>query len=216
LEVRVRKFLGNAILTIGVLLLGVFAIVLAAIVLSQPRMAADIGPKPPTYAEKHGDQQLAYLLVKLELKTRAVMRDHYARAQSPIPPVDLVYKRWLAKNAILPAAVADRVFSEVVPGATGGRAWVKMVVEQPRNPHNRGDSTALEMLSEIKKGGASAERSAPDACYYAEPIKATQLCLPCHGDPKGSSDPIFPQFKRDGWRVGDTIGAVVARVAPEK
>ncbi len=60
------------------------------------------------------------------------------------------------------------------------------------------------------------DRSSPEAYYYAEPIKATATCLPCHGEPKGEPDPAFPQFKKDGWRVGDIIGAVVARVAPEK
>ena len=155
------------------------------------------------------------MLVKLELKTRAVMGGHYTRAQSTIPGVDFIYKRWIAKNMILPAAVADQVFSEVVPGATGGRAWVKMVVENPRNPHNRGDSIALELLGTIQGGNATAERSTPEAYYYAEPIKATSTCLSCHGDPKGAPDPVFPQYEKDGWRDGDIVGAVIARVAPE-
>jgi hypothetical protein len=169
-----------------------------------------------TYLDKWGDQELAYLLVKLELKTRAVIGGHYTRVQSPVPGIDTIYKRWLAKNAILPAAVADRVFSEVVPGATGGRAWVKMVVEEPRNPHNRGDSTALELLREIQDGNPGAERSTPKAYYYAEPIKATKTCLPCHGELRGEPDPLFPQYKKNGWRDGEIVGAVIARVAPEK
>ncbi len=144
------------------------------------------------------------------------MLGHYARAQSPVPAVDLIYKRWLAKNTILPAAVADRVFAEIVPGATGGRAWVKMVVEEPRNPHNRGDNTALELLHQIQAGAPSAERSVPEAYYYAAPIKANKTCLLCHGEPKGEPDPVFPQFKKNGWRAGEIIGAVIARVAPEE
>lgn len=213
MRVRIGKKIASAG---GILLFGVVAVLLAAIVLAKPRMSTDPSTKPPIYAEKHGDEQLAYLLVKLELRTRAVIRDHYTSTQSSVPPTDLIYKRWLAKNSILPAAVADQVFSEVVPGATAGRAWVKMVVEEPRNPNNRGDATALDLLRELKDGNASAERSIPEAYYYAEPIKATQLCLPCHGEPRGTQDPLFPQYKRDGWQGGDIIGAVVARVAPEK
>lgn len=190
-------------------------VLLTGIVLSHPETDAKSSAAVPTYEDKRGDQELAYLLVKLELRTRAVIGGHYTRPQSAIPGVDFIYKRWVAKNTILPAAVADRVFSEVVPGATGGRAWVKMVVPDPRNPHNRGDSVALELLGTIQDGNATAERSTAEAYYYAEPIKATRVCLPCHGDPKGAPDPLFPQYKKDGWRAGDIIGAVVARVAPE-
>ena len=190
-------------------------VLLTGIVLSHPETDAKSSAAVPTYADKRGDQELAYLLVKLELRTRAVIGGHYTRPQSAIPGVDSIYKRWVAKNTILPAAVADRVFSEVVPGATGGRAWVKMVVPDPRNPHNRGDSVALELLSTIQDGNATAERSTAEAYYYAEPIKATRVCLHCHGDPKGAPDPLFPQYQKDGWRAGDIIGAVIARVAPE-
>ncbi len=193
----------------------VLVVLLAGIVLSHPEVDTKPSAEAPTYEDKRGDQELAYLLVKLELRTRAVIGGHYTRPQSVIPGVNFIYKRWIAKNTILPAAVADRVFSEVVPGATGGRAWVKMVVEGPRNPHNRGDSTALELLDTVQAGSATAERSTAEAYYYAEPIKATSACLPCHGDPKGAPDPLFPQYEKDGWRAGDVIGAVVARVAPE-
>lgn len=48
------------------------------------------------------------------------------------------------------------------------------------------------------RGGTTA-----DAFYYAEPIEA-----------KGAPDAYFPQFKKDGWREGEIIGAVVARVSP--
>jgi len=190
-------------------------VLLTGIVLSHPEADTKPSAGVPTYEDKRGDQELAYLLVKLELRTRAVIGGHYTRPQSAIPGVDFIYKRWIAKNTILPAAVADRVFSEVVPEATGGRAWVKMVVQDPRNPHNRGDSIALELLGTIQGGNATAERSTAEVYYYAEPIKATSTCLPCHGEPKGAPDPVFPQYEKNGWREGDIIGAVVARVAPE-
>lgn len=169
---------------------------------------------PPGIAEKNGDEQLAYLLVKLELKTRSEIGGHFARQQSPVPVVDRFYQHLLVKNLILPAAVADRIFAETVPAATGGRAWVKMVVDQPRNPNNRGDEAALDLLAELRAGATTAERNTTDAHYYAEPIRAKAICLYCHGEPKGAPDPYFPQFTKDGWREGDIIGAVVGRVAP--
>ena len=204
----------KVVLVAGLVVLVAWAIVLGGIVLSRPGTGTPKGTQV-TYAEKEGDQELAYLLVKLELKTRATIGGHYTRAQSSVPGVDFLYKRWLAKNLVLPAAVADQVFFDVVPGATGGRAWVKMVVEDPRNPHNRGDDVALELLRTIQTGQASVERSTPEAYYYAEPIKATTTCLPCHGGPRGDPDPLFPQYQKNGWRDGDIVGAVVARVSPK-
>ncbi len=89
---------------------------------------------------------------------------------------------------------------------------MKMVVEEPRNPHNIGGSIALDLLKEVKTGVPTAERLTSEAYYYAEPIKATHTCLPCHGEPKGEPDPLFPQFKKNGWQAGEIVGAVVARV----
>lgn len=207
-----RKILVAAMSVLLIVSLGL----LASILLSTPQTISVPRPEQMRSVVKRGDQGLAYLLVKLELRTRAVISEHYTRAQSPVPGVDRIYKRWLAKNAILPAAVADRVFFEVVSGATGGRAWVKMVVEEPRNPNNRGDAIAMELLREIQSERPSAERSTPEAYYYAEPIKTTKTCLPCHGAPKGDPDPVFPQYKKNGWQDGEVVGAVIARVAPEQ
>jgi hypothetical protein len=155
----------------------------------------------------HSGEELARLLVKLEKRTRAVVAGHYVRADEP-------HRAWMAENLLLPAAVADNVFHETVPKATTGRAWVKMVVDSPRNPHNSGDQTAVELLAELKGGAAWAQRYTPSACYYAEPIKTARTCLLCHGEPSGQPDPFFPQYTKNGWREGEVIGAIVARVEP--
>lgn len=152
------------------------------------------------------DEQLAQLLVKLELRTRGVIAGHYVKA-------DTAHREWLAENLLLPAAVADGIFYEIVPETTGGRAWVKMVVDEPRNPHNKGDETAVVILDEIKAGTSPVTRRTADAYYYAEPIVAKKTCLQCHGQPKGDPDPFFPQYKKDGWEEGEIIGAVVGRVS---
>jgi hypothetical protein len=175
--------------------------------------SADV-PAPLDLEEREGDREMAYLLVKLVRKTRGVIAGHYGGSQSDMPMVDTVYKRTLARNRVLPAAVADPIFSKVVPHATGGRAWVKMVVPKPRNPNNKGDAAALALLEEIRKDGVRAERQVGKAYYYGEAIKAKQGCMACHGEPKGASDPAFPEYTKDGWKVGDIIGAVIARVEP--
>lgn len=164
--------------------------------------------------QMNDDEQLAYLLVKLMKGTRREIGGHFTRNQSPIPVVDRLYQHLMVKNLILPAAVADHVFAEAVPNATDGRAWVKMVVDQPRNPHNRADEVAMTLLADLRNGAASKLHSTSDAFYYAEPIKAKKACLYCHGGPKGDPDPYFPQYEKNGWQEGDIIGAVVARVAP--
>ncbi len=181
-----------------------------------PKEKAPASPLERASGDKKGDEQLAYLLVKLELQTRSEMASHFTRKQSALPGVDKMYQRLLVKNLILPAAVAGNIFSEVVPQATSGRAWVKMVVDEPRNPKNRGDAVALDLLAELRKGTATAERNTGDAFYYAEPIKAKAACMYCHGEPKGAADPFFAQYKKEGWRTGEIIGAVIARVAPDE
>jgi hypothetical protein len=193
------------------------AVLVAALLLVGPIMILALaGPTDDAKTDpRSGDEELAYLLVKLEKKTRQVIAGHYGRQQPGGPDATAAYKDYLIENLILPAAVADPIFSEVVPEATGGRAWVKMVVPEPRNPNNQGDATALAMLAELQKGADSAWRTNADARYYAEPIVAKAGCLPCHGTPAGEPDQYFPQYRKNGWEAGEIIGAVVARVAPE-
>lgn len=196
-------------MTVGLVSFLVSIALLASTVPSPSGTALSLASERMIKAERDGDPELAHLLVKLEKKTRAVIGESYTSSSSE-------YKRWLAKNLILPAAVAGRVFADLVPDVTGGRAWVKMVVQEPRNPKNRGDAIALEILREVQAGALSVERPTPEAYYYAEPIKATKTCLLCHGEPEGGPDPLFPQYKKNGWRDGEIIGAVIARVAPKK
>jgi len=158
------------------------------------------------HADRAFDQEFARLLVKLELQTRAVIAKHYVQA-------DENHRDWLAHNLLLPAAVADNVFHEVVPEVTKGRAWVKMIVDEPRNPNNAGDSVTPALLKELRGGNASVERSTKNAYYYGEPIRAAKTCLACHGSPQGEPDPYFPEYAKDGWETGQVVGAVIARVA---
>ncbi len=209
--------LKNVVLAVALILLFLSAGALIAIATAGPaETTTGAGTRlTPSAAgqRRQGDRELAYLLVKLELKTRSVIAGHYARGQSSFACINGFYKRWLSKNMILPAAVADAIFAQVVPEATSGRAWVKMVVDEPRNPNNLPDDVAKDILAEIKGGAEHAQRDTGQSYYYAEPIKTNALCLRCHGEPAGEPDPSFPQFKKDGWEAGQVVGAVVARVA---
>ena len=201
------------VVAISFVLLALMAVVSVAVTTSASK------PDPggaASYLDKDGDDELAYLLVKLEKRTRQVIAGHLGRKQPAGADATAAYKQFLIENLILPAAVADPIFAEVVPGATGGRAWVKMVVPEPRNPNNRGDATALEIFAELRRGAESVWRKADGASYYGEPIVATAGCLPCHGTPAEEPDPHFPQYLKNGWKAGDIVGGVIARVAPEK
>jgi hypothetical protein len=206
--------------SLGPLLVALVLVIPAAMLLADQQSGSETATTEATAEEtdvdRSADEELACLLVKLEKQTRKVIAGHYGRQQEGGPEATKVYKDYMIKNLILPAAVADPIFSEVVPEATGGRAWVKMVVPEPRNPNNLGDATALEMFEELQEGAAFAERKTSDACYYGEPIVATAGCLQCHGSPAGEPDPNFPQYKKNGWQAGDVVGGVIARVAHEK
>ncbi|MBI4589098.1 MAG: hypothetical protein HY725_09680 [Candidatus Rokubacteria bacterium] len=90
-----------------------FAILMGTGATSPMQVAGQSAPLPPT-----SDQELAKLLVKLVLRTRATIAKQYQTGR--FPGWDQVYKYALAKNVVLPAAVADQVF-QAVPDLTGGR-----------------------------------------------------------------------------------------------
>ena len=169
-----------------------------------------IGQTPA--AKDSADMELAQLLVKLEVRTRAVIAGHFSASSSAQTSNQSKFQQMLIQNKILPAAVADKVFSETVPAATNHRAWVKMVVDVPRNPNNQGDERALQILSKLKTGVPYAQLVERDCVYYGEPITAKKWCLSCHGEDKGAPDPYFPQFHKNGWKEGDVIGGVISRV----
>ena len=155
------------------------------------------------------EKVLAKLLVKLELQTRAVIASKFSKSKGD-------NKEFMIEHTILPAAVADPIFSRIVPQNTDDRAWVKMVVDKPRNPNNRGDEVAMRMIDSLKQDKVKyVEQDLADAYYYAEPIVATKACLECHGNPKGAPDPHFAEYRLEGWKVDDVIGGVVARVAKD-
>lgn len=76
----------------------------------------------------------------------------------------------------------------------------------PRNPANEPVGVEIDILKELEKGQLEeyvlVER---DQIRYFKPIKLTQECMLCHGDPAGSADPVGGV--REGWRVGEIHGA---------
>jgi methyl-accepting chemotaxis protein len=83
----------------------------------------------------------------------------------------------------------------------------------PRNPVHAPDQFELEALTAFERDRDLKEffkRSTVDGqevMRYAQPVRLTQDCLYCHGDPAGSMDPFG--FAKEGMKEGDLRGAFV-------
>jgi len=76
----------------------------------------------------------------------------------------------------------------------------------PRNPANSPDQVEQAVLSELQ------QKKLPHKVVvekgqirYFRPIKLTEDCMFCHGEPKGKPDPTG--HPREGWRAGELHGA---------
>ena len=83
----------------------------------------------------------------------------------------------------------------------------------PRNPKNAPDKfegDALRAFAEQPSLTEFYRRETVDGkafMRYAQPVRLTEDCLVCHGDPAGSKDPLH--YSREGMKAGDLKGAFV-------
>jgi methyl-accepting chemotaxis protein len=78
--------------------------------------------------------------------------------------------------------------------------------ENPRNPKNEPDALAREVLSEFSRTGLPEKVIVEkDRLLYFKPIRLSEDCLYCHGDPKGEKDPTGGV--KEGWKAGEVHGA---------
>ncbi len=78
----------------------------------------------------------------------------------------------------------------------------------PRNPNNEPTPLERSVLTEFESGTLKEKVVADaDTIRYFRPIRLTEDCLLCHGDPAGSQDPIGGI--REGWKAGEVHGAFV-------
>lgn len=76
----------------------------------------------------------------------------------------------------------------------------------PRNPKNEPTELEAAVLKEFEAGLLKEKVIYEKGqIRYFRPITLTQECLLCHGDPKGSADPVGGI--REGWKVGEVHGA---------
>jgi len=76
----------------------------------------------------------------------------------------------------------------------------------PRNPANRPTEEELVYLNRLKSENIEDLLIVKkDEIRYLKPIRLTQDCLFCHGDPKGEKDPTGGT--KEGWKAGEIHGA---------
>jgi methyl-accepting chemotaxis protein len=76
---------------------------------------------------------------------------------------------------------------------------------QPRNPENEPVGVEIEALKKLEAGAPNFVKVDGDKLRYFRPIRLSEDCLLCHGDPAGSLDPMGGI--REGWKVGEVHGA---------
>jgi methyl-accepting chemotaxis protein len=90
----------------------------------------------------------------------------------------------------------------------------------PRNPKNQPDEFERRALKAFEQDPGLKEFSERqtvgdrDVMRYAQPIRLTQDCLVCHGDPAGAKDP-FGNIK-EGMKVGDLRGAFAVTASTDQ
>jgi methyl-accepting chemotaxis protein len=83
----------------------------------------------------------------------------------------------------------------------------------PRNPLHNPDAferealQAFEANSSLKEFFKRVTADGKETLRYAQPVRLSQDCLLCHGDPAGEKDPFG--FRKEGMKVGDLSGAFV-------
>ena len=76
----------------------------------------------------------------------------------------------------------------------------------PRNPENTPTELEGRVLEELKNKGLEEKIvKTQSSIRYFRPIKLSQECMYCHGEPKGSEDPVGGT--KEGWQVGEIHGA---------
>lgn len=83
----------------------------------------------------------------------------------------------------------------------------------PRNPKNTPDEFETKALQAFEKDPdlteyySRARLSGTEVMRFAEPVRLTQDCLRCHGEPAGEMGPFG--YPKEGMKVGDLRGAFV-------
>lgn len=108
----------------------------------------------------------------------------------------------------VPVVVAWRVAEEYAQSA--GMEF-KTPSPNPRNPRNTPDDFERRALAQFQQNpelndySERVTENGREYMRYAQPVRVTQDCLLCHGDPAGSKDPFG--YAKEGMKVGELRAA---------
>ncbi len=120
-------------------------------------------------------------------------------------------------DKVLAAVPVVSAWKAAMAKAEAGGYTVKVPKFEPRNPKNQPDEVEARVLRLFESEGAEEHfeiDTAKNQLRYFRPIKLTQECMLCHGDPQtsaslwGNSKGIDPTGgPMENWKVGEVHGA---------
>jgi hypothetical protein len=106
---------------------------------------------------------------------------------------------------------------------TTNQVTLRLLTQRPRNPGNRAEGQALDILRQFDSALQAGTAPEPQVVahtpetvtFYAPIMLAMPLCLNCHGQPGSDIKPevdaalsrIYPQDEATGFRIGQLRGA---------
>jgi hypothetical protein len=127
------------------------------------------------------------------------------------------------------AFCADSAQARTARHAAAG-IYLRRVGTRVRNPMNAPDSVERTVLAAfaaaLEAGTLPADTffvvaggDGPDRLHYLRPVRVSEPCLACHGDPAAIPDTVravlaarYPGDQATGYRLGDLRGAVSVRI----
>ncbi|MGE3957570.1 MAG: methyl-accepting chemotaxis protein [Vicinamibacterales bacterium] len=120
-------------------------------------------------------------------------------------------------DKVLAAVPVVTAWKAAMMKATEGGYEVRVPKFQPRNPANEPDATEARVLKMFEESGVAEHYEIDperNAVRYFRPIRLTEECLLCHGEPAnskanwGNDQGLDPTGVRmEGWKVGEVHGA---------
>ena len=110
----------------------------------------------------------------------------------------------------VPVVAALRVADEYAQGAGMTFRTPSLKPRNKKNEPTEFERRALEAFgrdSSLREFTERASVNGVEVMRYAEPVRITQDCLQCHGDPVGEKDPF--NYPKEGYKIGDLRAAFV-------
>ncbi len=110
------------------------------------------------------------------------------------------------REKILAAVPIITAMNVAKKNAEEGNYKFRVPKVDPRNPENEPSEFELQVLTELKEKQLDVKViEKKDSIHVFHPVRLSEECMLCHGDPKGAPDPIGGI--KEGWEVGEIHGA---------